>query len=223
MASLSDIRTRIQAKLDDGSLQRPNASEIDAQINSTIEYYENNAFWFTQAQAVLTTTVDDEVLGPVPSDFKMLVEPNPLVIEDGGVLYPLAHITSLDYDTLDVSARGRPCWFTYRNGQIELYFIPSQVYTVYLNYRKRYADLVNDSDENDFTNYADRLIEYRTLADLLYDYREDFERGAIYQGRADEELRQIKMETYNRTATGNLSTENIVDATGAHFFGNYYY
>lgn len=223
MASLSEIRTRILSKLDDGSIQRPTPSEVDAQINSTIDYYENNSFWFNQEIATLSTTIGNPVLANIPTDFKSIIEPNGLVIEDGNVKYPLVHINALEYDTLDVGASGRPWWYTYRNGQFELYYIPSAVYTVYLFYRKSYADLVNDADSNDFTNFADRLIEYRTLADLLLDYREDLERGALYQQRALDEFRQIKMETYDRTATGTLDTENIVDTSRTHFFGNYYY
>ena len=222
MATLSEIRTKILSKLDDGSVQRPTSAEVDAQINSTIDFYENDHFWFLQDIATLTTTPGDRVLGSIPSDFKSVVEPNGLVIIQGNIRYPMEHVTPLAFDTLDVDAQGRPVWYTYREGNFELYYIPDMAYSVRLFYNKTYADLVNDGDSNDFTNFTPRLIEYRTLADLLLDYREDEVRGNMYLSRAAEEHRQIMSETYNRTATGNISTESIVDSDSNYFYENFY-
>lgn len=222
MATLAEIRDNVLAKLDDGSVQRPDSSQVVAQINSTIDYYENDAFWFTQDIATLQTTPGSRILAGIPPDFKMVVEPNALVIIQGNIKYPLVHTTPLAFDTLDVDAQGRPVWYTYRDGNFELYYIPDQAYDVRLFYRKFYSDLVNDSDTNDFTDFAPRLIEYRTLSDLLFDYREDEERGAIYARRAAEERTQIQAETYNRTATGNLSIESIVDGNRNYFYESFY-
>lgn len=222
MATLAELRTTILEKLDDGSVQRPTGPQVDAQINSTINFYENNAFWFTQEIASLTTTPDSRILSGVPSDFKMGIEPNTLVIIQGNVRYPLIHLTPLAFDTKDVDAQGRPIWYTYRDGNFELYYIPDIAYDVRLFYRKSYADLVSDTDSNDFTNFTDRLIEYRTLADLLLDYREDEQRASLYFRRAEEEHRQILTETYNRTATGNLSTESIIGNDSNYFYENFY-
>lgn len=222
MATLSELRDRILSKLDDGAVQRPNASEVVAQINSTIDYYENDGFWFTQELVELRCTPNQRILDGVPDDFKMVVEPNGLVILQGNIRYPMEHVTPLAFDTIDVDATGRPVWYTYRDGNFELYYIPDLDYRVRFFYRKRFADLVNDNDENDFTRFADRLIEYRTLADLLLDYREDEVRGAQYIARAEDELAKIQTETYNRTSTGNLSTESIVDGQRNYFYENFY-
>jgi hypothetical protein len=91
-----------------------------------------------------------------------------------------------------------------------------------LFYRKTYADLVNDGDSNDFTNNAARLIEYKTLADLLRDYRSDEERALNYDRRVEIEYNKIKKETNNRIATGYLTTENIVDRYNT-YYSNYFY
>lgn len=211
MATLAELRTTILGKLDDGSVQRPSSSQVDAQINSTIDFYENDSFWFTEDIATLATVAGNRALSSIPSDFKMTKEPNGLVIFQGNIKYPLVHLTPLAFDTLDVDAQGRPKWYTFRDGGFEVYYIPDQVYTINLFYSKSYVDLATDGASNDFTNNTTRLIEYRTLADLLLDYREDEERAAIYLRRAEKELTKIQTETYNRTATGNLSTENIVD------------
>ena len=222
MKTLAQLRTRITSKLDDGSIVRPDAAQVDAQINSTIDFYENDGFWFTQGLVTLQCQEGQRVLPNIPSDFKMVIEPNALVIIQGNIRYPMEHVTPLAFDTIDVDATGRPVWYTYRNGNFELYYIPDQDYDVRLFYRKLFTDLVNDNDTNDFLTYADRLIEYRTLSDLLLDYREDEERAVLYAQRAEEELRQVMAETYNRTSTGNLSTESIVDGQRNYFCENFY-
>jgi hypothetical protein len=211
VATLAELRDKILSKLDDGDIQRPSASQVAAQINSTIKFYENKPFWFTQEKITLTTTAGSRVLTGVPDDFKQTREPNALVIIQNDMPYPLQHITPLAYDTYDVGAQGIPTLYTYRDGEFQLYYIPDQEYDINLYYEKRFDDLVDDADTNGFTLYAERLIEYRTLADLLADYREDFERANLYFQRADEEKKQILTETYKRTSTGNLSTECIVD------------
>ena len=221
MATLAELRTTILGKLDDGSVQRPDSSQVDAQINSTIRFYENNYFWFTQAVAGLSTTIGDRVLSGIPSDFKMAIEPNAMVLIQNTIKYPMIHITSLEFDTLDSNGSGRPMWYTYREGNFELYYIPDQVYDINLFYSKSYDDLTGDGESNDFTNFTTRLIEYRTLADLLLDYREDNERASVYLQRAKEELLKIMNETYNRTATGNLSTENIINRSDSFAYGLY--
>ena len=223
MATLEQIRARIESKLDDGAVQRPRSWQVDAQINSTIDFYENDEFWFNQEIATLTTTAtgNDRILASIPADFKSIIEPNGLVVIQGNIRYPLDHITALKFDTLDVSAIGRPVWYTYRDGNFELYYIPNQEYEVRLFYTKKYDDLSADGS-NDFTNFAPRLLEYRTLADLLLDFREDDPRGTRYLARAEEEFNKIQSETYNRTATGNLSVETIIDGERGYFYENFY-
>lgn len=221
MATLSELRTLIAAKLADENLIDPTSAQIDAQINSTIEYYETDAFWFSEEIAALNTVVGDPVLGGIPSDFKQIIIPNGLTVIDNDFHYPLIKLTPLEYEAriIDIS-EGLPRAYTFRKGQFELWRIPDQIYTVNLFYRKKYADLVDDGDDNDFTINAPRLIEYKTIADCLRDYRSDEERALMYDRRVEVEYNQIKTETQDRTATGTLTTENMADEN--YYFGNYY-
>lgn len=217
MATLGQLKERILSKLDDGDIQHPTTAQVTDQINSTIEYYEVNAFWFSEAISNPTLTIGDAVV-PLPSDFKQLIEPNAVVIVESQVSWPLQHITPLQYDSINTEALGLPRYYTFRNGQLELLFFPDKVYVLDLFYRKSFADLDDDADSNDFTNKAARLIEYKTLTDLLRDYRADFERAAVYEQRAEVEFNKIKKETYNRTSTGNLVTENIVSRGRDYYY-----
>ena len=223
MATFAQLRTRIFSKIDDGAIQNPTTAQVDEQINLSIEYYEVGAFWFGENIANLTATIGDPILDiSSVTDFGQLIEPNALVVIEGQVRHPLVHITPLEYDLINVESQGLPRWFTFRNGQIELLWFPDQAYAMTLFYRKTYADLVNDTDTNDFTDFTERLIEYKTLADLLRDYRSDFDRAAVYDAKVVEEENKIKTQTYNRTATGNLVTENVVNREGAYYSGSFY-
>lgn len=227
MATLAQLRERILAKLDDGNVQHPTAAQVDKQINLTIDYYETDAFWFSEARVSLTATVGNNVLSGIPADFKELIMPDALAVVDSEIIYPMIHMTPLEYDSMYVSnSRGLPRYYTYRNGLIEVFYAPDQAYEMKLFYRKFYADLVSDGDSNDFTNKAERLIEYKTLADLLRDYRADFERASFYdnpnsKGGAvvQNEYGKIKRETFNRTVTGELTTENIIDRGNGVWWG----
>lgn len=221
MATLSGLRTLIAGKLADGNLIDPTSAQIDAQINSTIEYYETDAFWYSEAITALSTVAGNAVLSGIPSDFKQIIIPNGLTVIEGQVHYPLQKLTPLEYESIFVdNAQGLPRAYTYRNDQFELWYTPDKIYTVNLFYRKTYADLVGDGDSNDFTNNAARLVEYKTMADLLRDYRSDEERAARYDVRVEFEYNKIKKETNNRTAIGELTTENIVDENNS-YYSNY--
>lgn len=223
MATLSALRTLISDKLADGDLIDPTAAQIDAQINSTIEYYETDAFWFSEDIATLTATPGDPVLGGIPSDFKQEILPNGLTVIEGQVHYPLIKLTPLQYESAFIEdAQGLPRAYVFRDSQFELWFTPDRAYTIKLFYRKSFADLVGDGDSNDFTNNAARLIEYKTLQDLLRDYRVNKERADDYKILVKEEYNKIKKQTNYRTVTGNLTTENIVDRGHGGYYANYY-
>lgn len=115
---------------------------------------------------------------------------------------------------------GEPVYYTYRHQTLVVYPIPSQAYNYRLFYTKNYADLVNDSDSNDFTNYAEFLIEYQTLARCYRDYRSDMEAAANYEVEAGKQLNRLVDQSRARLATGELTTENI---TRPAFNGYSYY
>lgn len=211
MTTLATIRNSVLSKLDDGSIERPTPAQVDAQINSVIRAYSTRNFWFIEDVATLVCTIDNPVLSGVPSDYNQSVTPNTLTLIDNDIRYPLTFIQPLAYDSMFANAKGRPSYFTYRNGQFELYFIPIQAYEIKLNYRKTYADLVNDDDSNDFTVNCERLIELKTLSDVLLDYRENTERGVLYAERAQAEFDNVQRNTDGRQASGRLQIENILN------------
>ena len=210
MATLATIRTRVLAKLVDagGSIAEPSVAQVTAEINSVIDFYEPQNLWFNEATAIGTLTIGNDAV-PIPADFNHFLEPNALVVEQSNVRYPLVKVSPLQYDSMYSAGTGLPRYFTYRNQGIQLYFIPDQAYTYYLYYNRTYTDLVADGDSNDFTKYAERLIEYRTLAECYLNYRSDVEMGREYERKAQEELNRLVTQSRQRLATGNLVTDDI--------------
>ena len=208
MATFGELKTEIAAKLTDGALQYPTTSQIGDTINSIIKRYDNKHFWFSQAEEEITLTVGDPVVPDIPDDFKNEVNPGGLVIIFDQLRYPLAKIKPDIYDTYNVEGQGLPYCYTYRNGEYLLYFYPDQAYSLFLNYRKSYAPLSLDADENDFTIYTDRMIVYASLEDIYATYKRDPEMASYYSGKTKEEFNQVMSETYERTASGSLTPDN---------------
>lgn len=217
MATLAQIRTNVLAKLADsgGSILEPTAAQVDAQINSVIQFYQDSPWcWFSEATATGFMIIGDPIL-PQPADFGQFIQPDAIVIQQNNVRYPLLQGNPLMYDSLYVGGNGLPRYFIYQDGTILVYFPPDQAYLYYIHYRKTYADLVADSDTNDFLTYCPRLIEYRTLGECYRDYRGDLETAAYYMGQDGSggvvkgELQKIKQQSYDRSATGNLAVSNI--------------
>lgn len=219
MATLAGIRTLVLAKLADsgGSILEPTAAQVDAQINSTIAYFGSNTWWFSETQATGVLVDGDDTI-PTPADFDSFMQQDAIVIQQNQVNYPLAQITPLQYDSMNVGGTGMPRFFVYQAATIKIYFPANTTYIYFLNYIKTYADLVADGDSNDFTNYCARMIEYKTLADCYRDYRADDERAGYYDKKSQDEFINTKRQTYKRMATGMLTTENITGRSRSTIF-----
>jgi hypothetical protein len=208
MATFGELKTEIAAKLTNGDLQYPTTSQIGDTINSIIKRYENKHFWFTQAEEEITLTVGDPVIPDIPDDFKNEVNPGGFVIVYNQLRYPLAKIKPDIYDSYNVEGTGLPYCYTYRNGEYLAYFYPDQAYTMFINYRKTFAELVADADSNDFTVYVDRLLVYACLEDIYATYRRDPDMASYYKTKAKDEFNEVMSETYERIASGSLTPDN---------------
>ncbi len=223
MVTLSALRTRIASKLSNDSLVSPTATQIDTAINGTIDYYENDYFWFQQGTSELSTVAGTPTLTGLPSDFYYQRHPNSFVLEKDNRFFELIYITPQQYDRMaDTNSSSTPRFYTYRDDVFEIYPFPDAVYTVNLYYYKSYVDLTSN-DSNDFTINAVRLIEDKTLGDLFLDYRGDPESAKSYFSKAKDEYKRIKRQTYNRVARGKIVQESIIDSYPDYRYHPYYY
>ena len=88
---------------------------------------------------------------------------------------------------------------------------PIQDYQLKFRYLKKYADLVNDSDTNDFTDNAEDLIMLHTLKNLYAEDKQDPALSAYYQQLEQDELRSILSRSDAYNASGYVAGYTILE------------
>lgn len=207
MATFGELKTRIAQKLGN---QSNLTSQIATAINETIIYYQQEAFWFNETSTTLTLNQGDPLMPNLPSDFLYETKKNGLVINYSSTRYVLNKKHPVIYDATNVQASGLPFMYKNQNGELYVYPYPDQSYSLILSYIKSYAELVNDSDSNDWTTYAVRLIEAQTLADLWLDQGKSEDRYVAYLKKSEQEYLALKRRSDERRATDEMITDNNI-------------
>jgi len=214
MANFGELKTRIANKLNRADL----TSQIAAAINSTIEYFQPTHTWFNDATAAITLTAGNPLVPNIPSDFLYQLEDDALVIQFAQQNYILIKKSPVEFDCYNEQGSGIPFIYTNKNGNLYVYFLPDQAYTLNLYYVKSYPSLVADADSNDWTVNAPRLIEDKTIEDINRYQLKDFERADNVRIDVEREMKVIMARTAKRNATGNLLISNYVGG----FYNDYY-
>lgn len=202
--TLSTIRNRIGARLQDTSFRSVSSATVDDVINQSLKYYKFRRFWFNDTEADITLTQGVAVIPNIPSDLLQEIPEGGLTIFYGNIYYPLEKRSSQVFDTENVSAIGLPYIYTYRGQQYELYFLPNIAYTLKLRYLKDYADLSADADTNDFLHFADMMIYYNALSRIFGELKQDPKMETYYTARAEDEEKNVGRRTTALAGTGSL-------------------
>lgn len=207
MATLADITTYISKRLLDPSNTAVSIEDIQQEINNSISYWKKRRFWFNEVADTAILTAQSPNF-PYPDDFLVpSIKDGGFVIEYGGIRWPLSKISMPVFDSLFLdNGYGIPRWYS-RNAdlQYQCYPIPDQNYTVLRHYIKDYAALSADGDTNDFTVYAERLIELWALANLWQELRQDPDSTSYYRTAAADEYRQLQVMTDKANSAGKLT------------------
>ncbi len=215
MATYGQLQSIIKDRLNEDYLD----SQIAAAINSSIDFFEQEHMWFNEAVANLLLTVNNPVVQDIPSNFNYEVRNGGLQIVDNNNHYPLRRINNLQYDSINNQSSGRPFVYTQKNNELLVYSFPDQEYPLQLFYVKTYEDLVNDSDTNDWTENAARLIEAKTIEDIWLDQRKDIERWRFFKDKTLEEFKRLQRQNKQRIMTNKLVVEDIVNTNDSTFAG----
>lgn len=210
MATFGELQTRIAQKLGN---QTGLTSQIATAINETITYYQQEAFWFNEASTTITLTEGDPLVPDVPNNFLYETKVNGLVIVYANTRYVLRKKHPVVWEQVNVEASGLPFIYKNQNQNLYVYCYPDQAYTMVLSYIKSYSELAVSGDTNDWTNYASRLIEAQTLADMWLDQGKSLDRYATYTAKAEEEYLALKRRSDERRATDEMITENNIGVT----------
>jgi len=212
MATLGELITDISLKLlDEGNTSVSTTSVVSA-INASVRKWKNTAFWFNQGNATVVLTIANPIV-TLPSDFLAQIKDAPLVINFSQSRYILTKVSNGQYDNQNVEGNGLPYIYTYKTGQILLYFYPDQAYNLEFKYLKEYGAFATDGSDNantnDFLTNAEDLISYDALARLHGELKQDEKMETYYSARAEDEKKTLKNRTNRLQSTGNLSTEQI--------------
>lgn len=104
------------------------------------------------------------------------------------------------------SDEGTPGVFAFWARSIFLGPTPDAIYTIYVKYRGRQRELVNNSDYNNWTQYAPFAVLYRAAEEASVFLLED-ERVQLFRERWQEELRRISARHGKGASTRPVSTE----------------
>lgn len=233
MPTFGFLQTKISKKLIDANNTAIAVSDVGDAINDAIHYWKFRRFWFNERQVTLTMDVNDPFIfmyGQSNANYPFAPVLPQLFLyefpEDGFVIYynnlrytmnkkhPVIFdnqaIGSVTGPSSTGSGAGLPYIYTFRNQTYEFYFYPNIAYSMIVNYITDYADLVNTTDANDFTNYADRVIMYESLSHLYGENRQDQQQEGTYFAKADREYQNLKMRGFQMQESGYLDTENIL-------------
>jgi hypothetical protein len=207
MATLGSIKTKVAQRLLDPNFVAVSEQSVVNSINDTIEYFSDARFFFNEVMDSAFLTQQDPSF-PYPADFLVpSIKDGGFVIEYSNQRWPIRKISMEQYDTMFMNnGFGIPVFYAkMANEQYQCYPIPDRNYEVIRHYLKRYDPLVNDSDTNDFTDNAARLIELWTTADLIMELRQDRDMEAYFRSRANLEQQNLLNLTQKQNAKGKLS------------------
>ncbi len=210
MATLADLRTRIAERLKDPSFQTISAASVNLVINQTLHYYKYRRFWFNDSEVDITLNVGDPLVPNIPADLLTELPTGGLVINYSTVFYKIEKRSGDIYDQENVSGVGLPYIYCYRDQNYYLYFYPNIAYTLKFRYIHDYADLVNDSDNNDFTNNCDMMMMYNALSRIYGEYKQDPTMEKYYTSRADDEEKNINRRSDILNGSGTLTLDSYL-------------
>lgn len=198
MATLLEIREDIADDLNRSDL----TVQIDAAINRAINYYSKKRFWFNEDTMTFPTVASQKSYDMSANDIQQLFLVQATVNSTKFVLVPKPYTFVAGADTGNFT--GYPEYWAWFANSIWLYPTPNDAYTITLSYQKIYEDLIDDTDENDFTNNAYALIEARARWWIYTHTIQDQELAGVSKAEEMEELECLmtKTEGYTHMPTG---------------------
>lgn len=208
MSTLAELRTRISKRLLDKNNVAVSTSDVDLAINDAVDYWKQRRFWFNETSTTVVLTIDDPVI-PMPADFLFEITTGGFIIDYAQTRWKLTKVNLASYELNNTEGKGLPFSYTYKGGQWLMYYYPDQAYNLEITYIKDYDLLEDDSDTNDFTNLASRLIEYDALSRLQAEIRQDEKMEAYYTARAENEANNLFQRANKVSGTGMLIVDEL--------------
>jgi len=200
-----DMKTRIADEIADSTL----SSQIILAIKSAIQFYERQEFYFNTKTGTFSTVAAQEYYGSAANtDIPSIIKILSANVNSGGYKYPLTGVPFASIEEAQDGARTYiPETYAYFNGQVRLFPIPNDVYTVTMAYVYRLTELSADADENAWTDDAEELIRQRAKRLIATDVLRDIDMAQAASALEIEALNALKKETRLRRSVLTLRTD----------------
>lgn len=209
MANLADLKQRVITDMSRDDLEDDLSALLLLRIQDACVHYSDTRFWFNQAVETITT-VSGTAEVSVPFGVRIIDRiAGPYGDLSPAILSDAPYTPLIDYTDL-------PRTYTWLGGDLELYPVPNDAYTLKVYGLLQIDPPENDEDENAWTNEAARLIAVHTKM-LLYRGKFRDQAGTqLAMGELSDELARLKRETERRTRTrlaARLTAPNGVPVT----------
>lgn len=202
MTDLGTMKARIASELNRIDLD----DQIATAIQSAIQAYEYETFWFNESRDItFNTAADQEFYGHDDEehiDNLLLIHQVTITVNSQRYKLEPRLYQQIEEWAVNTSTTGQPTDFAYYNQQLRLYPIPDAVYAIRISGRIRFQALTNEGDTNAWMTDAEPLIRYRAKVDLFENYLFDTanaDRQRLWEAQA---LQRLRTETGRRLGTG---------------------
>lgn len=186
------------------------SAQILLEIQSAIQFYESEQFWFNQARTYTFPTVAGQEYYTSAASAQIpyilfLDSVSALINGNRTTLFPLNFDQMNDISVLPSSSFAPPMQYSYYTQALRLYPIPDQVYTVTLFGTFKLSTLSVAADTNAWMVEGEMLIRSRAKREVLKRYVRN---PALAQDAAQDEaeaLINLREATSRRVATGVIA------------------
>lgn len=195
------IKTRIADEL-----VRPDlASQIALAVNDAIKEAASYRFWFNEVRGLTFPLVqgqsfyDSTTLASIP----WLGKIDALWITVNGQRRNLTLASALTIDSWNEGSAmtGEPAYYARQANGLVFYMPPNAAYTVTIDGTTRFAELVNDSDDNAYLTEGEKYVRALAKAQVLEDVIRDFDEADRQWAMASRQRAILSAESGGRTAT----------------------
>lgn len=181
-------------------------SPIQLAIQDAVSFWENERFYFNEyrTSGAFSTVVGQEFYTVSDwADIPTIFHIDKLSILISGNRYFMTPRTEqwMEDISINPSWSGQPVDYAYYNYQLRFYPIPNGVYPVNVLGTKQFAQLLENSDSNVWTNDAEQLIRLTAKQYLYRDTILDDEKAASMENGATKQFSSLKGGTFKKAAS----------------------